>query len=146
MKLFKTLSVISIIVLLFIGCTKQDAQKVENTHQKITNKYWKLTQIENSASMAYPKQREAHIILKEQKLSGSDGCNRIMGYYTLNENKITFSRVASTMMACLQGMQQAYKFKINLEKAQNFKIENDKLLIFDKDSNKILEFTAIYLQ
>ncbi|AXH16073.1 hypothetical protein CP985_11330 [Malaciobacter mytili LMG 24559] len=146
MKLFKTLSVISIIVLLFIGCTKQDTQKVENTHQKITNKYWKLTQIENSASMVYPKQREAHILLKEQKVAGSDGCNRIMGSYTLNENKITFSRVASTMMACLQGMQQAYKFKINLEKAQNFKIENDKLLIFDKDSNKILEFTAIYLQ
>ncbi len=145
MKLFKAFNIIAII-LLFIGCTKQETQKTINIDNEISNKYWKLTQVESSAVSVYENQREAHIILKEQKVAGSDGCNRIMGAYTINENKITFSRIASTMMMCKEGMQQAYKFKNNLEKAEKFQIENDKLSIFDKDSNKILEFTAIYLK
>lgn len=145
MKLFKTLNIVAII-LLFIGCTKQETQKTINIDNELTNKYWKLTQIENNAISVYPNQREAHIILKEQKLAGSDGCNRIMGTYTTNKNKITFSKIASTMMMCQQGMKQAYKFKNNLEKADNFKIEKDNLSIFDKNSNKVLEFKVIYLK
>ncbi len=144
--MIKTISIISAVIILFIGCAKQETQKTINIDNEISNKYWKLTQIENNTISVYPKQREAHIILNEQRISGSDGCNRIMGSYTINENKLIFSKVASTMRACPQGMQQAYKFKNNLEKAQKFKVNNDKLSIFDKDSNKILEFKAVYLR
>lgn len=34
------------------------------------------------------------------KLSGSDGCNRLMGTWKANGSEITFGPIASTMMAC----------------------------------------------
>lgn len=34
------------------------------------------------------------------KLSGTDGCNRLMGSYTVSGNEVTFTGVASTLMYC----------------------------------------------
>jgi heat shock protein HslJ len=34
------------------------------------------------------------------KLSGTDGCNRLMGTWTQDGDTVTFSELASTMMAC----------------------------------------------
>ena len=33
-------------------------------------------------------------------VSGSDGCNRLMGHWTVEDGVITFSQMASTMMYC----------------------------------------------
>ena len=33
-------------------------------------------------------------------VSGSDGCNRLMGQWTVEDGVITFSQMASTMMYC----------------------------------------------
>lgn len=34
------------------------------------------------------------------RVAGSDGCNRVMGGWEADGNKITFSQMATTMMAC----------------------------------------------
>ncbi|NUL43683.1 META domain-containing protein [Cellulosimicrobium funkei] len=34
------------------------------------------------------------------RLHGSDGCNRLMGEWTLTEDRVDFSRLVSTMMYC----------------------------------------------
>jgi len=37
---------------------------------------------------------------KDGKVTGTDGCNRLMGSYTVDENEIAFEGVASTLMFC----------------------------------------------
>jgi uncharacterized lipoprotein NlpE involved in copper resistance len=66
----------------------------------LENTYWKLTQLRDSAVSATPK-NEPHIILnsKTRQVSGSGGCNRLVGTYTLDGDRLTFGHTAGTMMA-----------------------------------------------
>lgn len=45
-----------------------------------------------------------------QRLSGSDGCNRLMGSYALDGARLTFTQIATTRMACpnVQGRDAAF--------------------------------------
>ncbi|MCC3281952.1 META domain-containing protein [Arthrobacter caoxuetaonis] len=45
--------------------------------------------------------REPSLELHEDgRLTGTDGCNRLMGQWVLEEGKVIFKEVAMTMMAC----------------------------------------------
>ena len=44
---------------------------------------------------------QPHLVFAEDgAVSGSDGCNRLMGQWTVEDGVITFSQMASTMMYC----------------------------------------------
>ncbi|PQM75085.1 META domain-containing protein [Corynebacterium sp. J010B-136] len=44
---------------------------------------------------------QPHLVFAEGgAVSGSDGCNRLMGQWTVEDGVITFSQMASTMMYC----------------------------------------------
>lgn len=46
-------------------------------------------------------QGQPHLVFADDgTLSGSDGCNRLMGPWTQDGNKVEFGAIASTMMAC----------------------------------------------
>lgn len=66
--------------------------------------YWKLTELMGKpVVMNENNKKEIHIILKKagNGVTGFSGCNSIMGKYELKEgSRITFSAMASTMMAC----------------------------------------------
>src|SRR5690606_29398148 len=70
----------------------------------ITEKYWKLKTLEGKEiKMAENQEREMYFMLKtdENRLTGFSSCNTFAGSYTLDEgNRISFSQMASTMMAC----------------------------------------------
>lgn len=45
--------------------------------------------------------KKPHLVLAEDgKVSGSDGCNRLMSTWKLTDETVTFSEVAGTLMAC----------------------------------------------
>jgi len=74
--------------------------------------YWKLVRLGGSPVTAGAKQREAHLVLATDKLSvsGSGGCNRINGSFTIEPGRLRFGRMVSTMMACPEGMEQERQF------------------------------------
>ena len=39
-------------------------------------------------------------LASDGRLSGTDGCNRLMGSWTLEDGKVVFSEMGMTMMAC----------------------------------------------
>ena len=44
---------------------------------------------------------QPHLVFADAgAVSGSDGCNRLMGQWTVEDGVITFSKMASTMMYC----------------------------------------------
>jgi heat shock protein HslJ len=78
--------------------------------------------------------------LEAGRLSGSTGCNRVMGAYRLDGDRLSCeSRSATTMMACpppLMAQEQAVLAAF--EQAANFGIEEGRLRIADDDGRTLL--------
>jgi heat shock protein HslJ len=74
------------------------------------------------------------------RASGSGGCNRIMGEYELKGDALTFARMASTMMACPDGMQTEQKFLKALEQVKRWKIAGRRLELMDGSGRVVLVF------
>jgi len=117
-------------------------------NDNLLNTYWKLTRLNDEPIEVYQNQREPSLILssEENRLSGSDGCNRIMGSFQLREDKLKFSRIASTMMACPQGMETSQSVHFMLEKVRYWQIEGKHLELADVDGNVMARFEAVHLQ
>ncbi|ANF81002.1 META domain-containing protein [Acinetobacter sp. NCu2D-2] len=78
-----------------------------------------------------------------QRLSGSDGCNRLMGSYTAGRDTLSLSQLATTRMACLNntsGVEQ--KFQDALAKVTHYQVFNKTLKLFDRNGNPVLQFTS----
>lgn len=126
--------------------TKNPTEKsdVENL---LTEKYWKLAELNGKEVIFQENQRkEAHFILKnDHKLTGNTGCNGIMGTYELLEDhKITFSKIASTMMHC-EGVDNEHEFLQVFETMDHYVLKKDTLLFQDENNEVLAKFEAIYL-
>jgi heat shock protein HslJ len=69
--------------------------------------------------------------LNEGKVSGDAGCNNYFAGFELDGNILTFSPIASTMMACVEEdrMQQEQRFLAMLEMAESYAIVDGQLWI-----------------
>jgi putative lipoprotein len=119
------------------GVSQPTAAELENT-------YWKLVHLGDSPVAAASGQQEPHFILDPQarRVSGSGGCNRMMGGYELNGDRLTFGQMAGTMMACAQGMDTEKVFLQALGQASTFKIADQSLELFDGAGNLVASFEA----
>lgn len=84
--------------------TSTAATTAATMNSELQETHWKLIEL-NGQPVTNPvgNQKEAFIMLAKEgnKLTGSGGCNSMMGGYELMEgNQIKFSGVASTRMAC----------------------------------------------
>ena len=63
---------------------------------QLENTYWKFMTLEGKAIESPEDARELHIVLnsENQRVTGFPGCNRMMGSYKLNGDKISFDRMA----------------------------------------------------
>lgn len=96
----------------------------------ITEKYWKLIEL-NGSEIASPSAagKEAYILLKAagKRLTGNGGCNAFSGGYETSEgNRISFSKIASTQMACIGVETESQLFSV-FDMVDNFSIKGDTL-------------------
>lgn len=110
--------------------------------------YWKLVRLGDSPVVAAPKQREAHLILANDTLrvSGSGGCNRLSGGFELEGDRLRFSRMAGTMMACLDGMEQEKRLLDVLGQVERYRIRGSHLDLMDAQGVVIARFEAVALK
>lgn len=125
---------------------------LKQERERITEKYWKLTEINGQPIAGKGEmQREPFIILKEQdnRLSGSGGCNTLIGTYELDEatNRISFSHVGATMMACPDMEVETQLLKI-LEMTDNFSLSADgtQLSLNRARMAPLARFEVVYLR
>ncbi len=106
--------------------------------------YWKLTELEGKPVTAADQQQEAHLVFRtnDSNISGSGGCNRLMGSYTVAGDVMHFKGVASTMMACLHGMETEQTFVGALNKVQSWKIIGSHLELYDESGTLLMKFEA----
>jgi putative lipoprotein len=110
----------------------------------LENTYWKLIVLGANPVQGVEPQREPHLILqREQKsVTGSGGCNRLTGSYTLDGDRITFGQMAATMMACVRGMEQEQAFHKALASGTRWQVVGRKLELFDADGKSVAQFEA----
>lgn len=77
------------------------------------------------------------------QLSGSGGCNRLMGGFSLEGTAIRFSQLASTRMGCsppVMALEQRYGDA--LERVRRWRIDQRRLLLQDASGNTLLRFRS----
>ena len=93
------LAVVALLTLFMASCKPTEI----NTTDGIIGKQWQLKTL-NGKEITYNEGEQAvyfTLAAKENNISGFSGCNRFFGSYTLEDgNRIRFSKLGSTMMAC----------------------------------------------
>ncbi len=120
-----------------------------NTNSELIETYWKLTElIGEPIVMTTGTNTEMRMILKKEgnQVSGNGGCNSFIGSYTLLEgNRLSFSQLVSTKMACIN-MEKEGTFMEVLQKADNYSIEGKVLSLNRSKMAPLAKFEAIYMK
>jgi copper homeostasis protein (lipoprotein) len=109
--------------------------------------YWKLVRLGDEPVDAFDNQREAHLVFAadESRVAGSGGCNRVFGSFELDGDRLRFDRMASTRMACIDGMEQEGRFFEALDHVERFRIQGSFLELMDADGTVNARFEAVAL-
>jgi heat shock protein HslJ len=106
--------------------------------------YWKATELDGRPVPAAQSTREVHIILGGTgRISGSDGCNRIIGAYTLSGDGIKFGALAGTQMACPDTADTERGLRKALSGAARWSITGARLELFDAAGGRLAQFEAL---
>jgi heat shock protein HslJ len=110
----------------------------------LENTYWKLIQLGDRSDIVGKDQQEPNITLRpdQKRIAGTGGCNRLMGAYSLEEDRLRFAQLGSTMMACPQGMEQEKAFADALQKVTHWRIVAGKLELLDDSGSVLARFEA----
>lgn len=150
-----TILVSLLMVVVFSGCKSTQTTGVANQpksasqNMAIQETYWKLTELMGKPlKQSDGMKKEIHIILKTQdnRLQGFGGCNTLMGKYELNEgNRITFTGVASTMMACPDLAIEA-EFNKMLAAVDNYSLSGNTMTLNKARMAPLARFEAVLIK
>ncbi|WP_017257497.1 copper resistance protein NlpE N-terminal domain-containing protein [Pedobacter arcticus] len=120
---------------------------LKKENNAIVEKYWKLVEL-NGRPVTPPAEgeREAHLMLKtlDNRITGNGGCNGFGGTYEiLPGNRIRFSQILSTMMACPNLKDEQELFKV-LETVDNYSYSNDTMTLNKARMAPLAKFVAVY--
>ncbi len=129
------------------ACHPSSLQTIEKseatTLPEIITTTWKITLI-NSESI---KGDSSNYYLKLDATSGrfesKAGCNQIIGEFKINNGFISFSKVASTKMYCLDTMQTEELYLSILATPSTYRMSNSSKLLFLKDGIVVAQFDAL---
>jgi heat shock protein HslJ len=127
----------------FIGIQTENNCATPVGRPGLLNTRWRLYWLGEKRAVQYPGQREPHIRLHpDNRVTGSDACNLISGTFEAENNRMLFSPVASTRMACPQGMGQERDFRGALAKTVRYRIVDEYLELQDGDGACLARFVA----
>lgn len=112
----------------------------------ITETYWQLTELFGKpVALSERGRKQVHMILKTEnnQVFGSGGCNNFHGGYELKPgNRIAFTKLASTMMACPDMETESQFFKV-LEMADNYHLGDGVLILHKARMAPLARFEAV---
>lgn len=130
-----------------IGGALADNYILSKLDTGVQEKYWKL--IELNGQPVPQLEREPHLILKtgDAGVVGFAGCNRFFGQYQLDQTtlRISFTQLASTMMACTAGMEVENALLEVLRKVDNYTVKGDYLSLNRARMAPLARFEVVYL-
>lgn len=114
----------------------------------LENTYWKVMTVGGKPISIGDRQGELHVVLRseDRRVTGFGGCNRFTGSYSLAGSTLTFSKMAATMMACVEGMEQEQALHDTFEKTVAWRINGETLELLDASGASLALLESRYLQ
>lgn len=129
-----------------VGCsTTQVSSKQQEHLNLLQNKTWILTHI---GATEYKTDPTAHNVPSiqfdsaTQRVSGADGCNRIMGGYSIQKDKLSLTQLAATQMMCVNTAELASKYNEALGKVAGYQVYGKTLRLLDEHGNPVLQYES----
>jgi len=127
---------IAFMVIILLGCSTNDNSK-ENVSQ--LHDIWTLESINGESFVMDDQARNypvLEIYVKEERIHGNTGCNTFNGTIKIDNNKIIFSKLITTQMACPGDLEHRLlsAFKV----IDNYKIENLRLYLYEGETEKLV--------
>ena len=109
---------------------------------------WKLISMPNAVVRTGTPEREANFVLRasDQTISGTGGCNSFGGNYNLNGDRISFTRVMSTMRACADPVANNTEqlFLRALSRTYRWRIVGQNLDLLDSSGSVLAQLQPVY--
>ncbi|KAA8734519.1 META domain-containing protein [Acinetobacter qingfengensis] len=131
-------------MLILGACTTTQSISGQNNLQILQNKNWILAQI-GSQPIRYNAEKTPATLqfsADHQRLSGFDGCNRIMGAYQADQKNLNIGQVASTRMACLDNHQIDIAYQQALTQVKQYQVNHQELNLLDAQGNVVLKLVS----
>lgn len=124
--------------------TSGNAGSTDPAARELLNTHWKLIVLNNSDIPVTEKEREPYIVFDgEKRVSGSDGCNRLTGSYTQENDQLKFNEIVTTRMACADSGEQAAAIHKVLENVSRYTIHADQLELRDDTGLVLARLQAV---
>ncbi|MFN0297180.1 META domain-containing protein [Acinetobacter albensis] len=131
--------------LIFTGCesipTSSSHLEASNLMQ-LQNRTWFITHVGNSEAKIMPNMPSLQFDAATKRVTGSDGCNRLMGSYEAGRDTLVLSQMASTKMACFNGHPASQTFKDALPKVANYQVFGKTLKLLDRHGNSLIQMQS----
>lgn len=115
----------------------QDSGTLEGT-------IWRLESYKAEGEDRQPvSSRDATLRLEGGRISGSGGCNRLMGSYDLKGKQLSIEVGGVTMMACPEGMEQEQAVTQALGEVAGYELDSNRLLLLGADQAPILIYARL---
>jgi copper homeostasis protein (lipoprotein) len=128
------------------GAAPAAAPVAEVAPAALRTTHWKLVMLGGGPLPATADpERVPHLVFAadEDRVSGSGGCNRLSGTFTLEGDKLAFGPMMATKMACAEGGEIEGYFLIALRGVTAYRIIGDTLELLDVAGALVLRFEAV---
>lgn len=100
----------------------------------LQDQFWSLVQLKGKPVVLLENPRVPGITLhaENNRLSGSGGCNQLLGTYTIEGNSLQTNLLAATKMACLDGGNIEQEFINMLTQVKTWNILGQRLELYDQ--------------
>ncbi|MFM8277533.1 MAG: META domain-containing protein [Cyanobium sp.] len=117
------------------------------TFPSLRGTLWTLQALQDGdgPSLSQPPGKPAELLLAadQERVSGSGGCNRLLGGFRLSGEQLSFSRLASTQMACPAAvMAFERRYSEALGRVRRWSTDKQTLLLQDERGRTLLVFSA----
>lgn len=103
--------------------------------------HWQLASL--GAAPAAPGVKSTMLVAGDGTVNGNGGCNGYGGSVKVDDSKLTFSQMRSTMMACEEkAMQQEHGLHMALEATKSYKVDGQTLSLLDGSGAPVATFKA----
>ena len=145
MKL-KFLSITLITSIIFCSCEPkfiQNSNASNEIEQTITDKKWKIAILNSEKIQGDQKDFYLKLNSNSKQLEAKAGCNQLFGEFQLKNNFISFSKIGSTKMYCVETMAIENSFIAILSQTSKVVVIDSSKFILLKDNVIIAQFELL---
>jgi len=133
-----------IAMLLFVGCARQ-AGSPESV-AKLMNTVWRAVEVDGHRVEFLPGQRlDVSLVMhRSGRIRGATGCNNLSGGFSQQDDRLSFSSLSITRMACTKKlMVRERAFLQALRRTASWSVSGRSLTLYDSMGERIARFIVV---